>query len=191
MEKIHIPDTHLLLKLINEYDTLKILMIYYIDIGLNGMQLFSNALQNNSTLTSLSLTGNIGDDGLNELGLALSKNKRLTLFSIQDNTITHSGSTLFSTTIQNNTTLRFISFGNNYNIQKNIHDSIKSIVKRNTIIWKETYWKPKLHIDFNCHKMVISTLLCNDEHDVNEFKLKLPITVWLYIFSFWQTQLFI
>jgi hypothetical protein len=154
------------------------------------MQLFSNALQTNSTLTSLSLTGIIGDDGLNELGLALSKNKRLTLFSIQDNMITHSGAALFSTTIQNNTTLRFISFGNNYNIQKNIHDSIKSLVKRNTIIWKETYWKPKLHIDFNCHKMVISILICNDEINDNEFKLKLPMSVWLYIFSFWQCKQF-
>jgi len=188
MEKIHITDTHLLLKLINEYDTLRILMIYYIDIGLSGMQLFSNALQNNSTLTSLSLTGIIGDNGLNELGLALSKNKRLTLFAIQDKTITHSGADLFSTTIQNNTTLRFISFGNNYNIQKNIHDSIKSIVKRNTIIWKETYWKPYLHKDFHCHKIVITTLLCNDEINDNEFRMKLPMSVWLYIFSFWQAK---
>ena len=192
MEKIHIPDTHLLLKLITEYDSLKILMLYYIDIGLSGMTLFSNALQHNSTLTSLSLTGFIGDDGLKELGLALSKNERLSLFAIQDKTITHSGAALFSNTIKNNKTLRYISFGNNYNIEKNIHDSIKSIAIRNTLLWHNTYWKPYLHTEFNCHKMVMTTLLCNDEkHDNNnEYRLKLPMLVWIYIFSFWQYKMF-
>ena len=191
MEPIRIPDTHLLLKLINEYDSLRILMIYYIDIGFSGMQLFSNALQTNSTLSSLSLTGEIGDGGLKELGLALSKNERLTLFAIQDKTITHSGAALFYNTIKNNTNLRFISFGNNYNIEKNIHDSIKSIVKRNTLLWNNTFWKPYLHKDFHCHKMIMTTLLCNDEINDNDFRMKLPMLLWIQIFSFWKSQLFI
>ena len=190
MEPIRIPDTHLLLKLIKEYVSLRILMIYYIDIGLSGITLFSNALQHNTTLTSLSLTGNIGDAGLKELGLALRQNERLTLFAIQDKSITHSGADLFYNTIKNNTNLRFISFGNNYNIEKNIHDSIKCIVKRNTIIWNNTFWQPYLHSEFNCHKIVMTMLLCNDEYNDNEFKLKLPMSVWLYIFSFWQAKSF-
>ena len=193
MEPIRIPDTHLLLKLIHEYVSLRILMIYYIDIGLSGITLFSNALQHNTTLTSLSLTGNIGDAGLKELGLALRQNERLTLFAIQDKSITHSGADLFYNTIKNNTNLRFISFGNNYNIEKNIHDSIKSIAIRNTLLWHNTYWKPYLHTEFNCHKMVMTTLLCNDEKNDtnNEYSLKLPMLVWIYIFSFYQSQLFI
>ena len=190
MEPIRIPDTHLLLKLIHEYVSLRILMIYYIDIGLSGITLFSNALQHNTTLTSLSLTGNIGDAGLKELGLALSKNERLTLFAIQDKSITHSGADLFYNTIKNNTNLRFISFGNNYNIEKNIHDSIKCIVKRNTIIWNNTFWQPYLHSEFNCHKLVMTMLLCDDEYNDNEFKLKLPMSVWLQIFSFYQYKMF-
>ena len=190
MEPIRIPDTHLLLKLIHEYVSLRILMIYYIDIGLSGITLFSNALQHNTTLTSLSLTGKIGDDGLKELGLALRQNERLTLFAIQDKSITHSGADLFYNTIKNNTNLRFISFGNNYNIEKNSHDSIKCIVKRNTIIWNNTFWQPYLHTDFNCHKIVISTLLCNNEINDNGVILKLPMTVWLYIFSFYQFKIF-
>jgi len=192
MEPIRIPDTHLLLKLINEYDSLRILMLYYIDIGLSGMTLFSNALQHNSTLTTLSLTGQIGDPGLKELGLALSKNERLSLFAIQDKTITHSGAALFSNTIKNNKTLRTISFGKNYNIEKNIHDNLKTIVNRNIIIWTNTYWKPYLHTDFHCHKMIMTTLLCNDEkHDNNnEYRLKLPMIVWIYIFSFYQYKMF-
>ena len=185
MEPIRIPDTHLLLKLINEYDSLRILMIYYIDIGLSGMQLFSNALQYNYTLTSLSLTGYIGDDGLKELGQALSKNYRLTLFAIQDKTITNSGASIFTNLIKNNTILRYISFGNNYNIEKITYDNIKYIVIRNTLIWKNTYWKPYLHRDFNCHNMLMTTLLCNGEYNDNDYRLKLPMSLWTYIFSFW------
>jgi hypothetical protein len=184
-EKICSLDTYLLLKIINDYASLKILMIYNINIGINGIILFSNALERNYTLTSLSLTGNIGDAGIRELGQALSKNQRLSLFAIQDKTITHPGANVFSNLIKNNTTLRYISFGENYNIEKNVHDSLKSIVNRNIIVWKNTYWTPYLHKDFNCHKMVMTTLLCNDEYNDNGFKMKLPMLVWTQIFSFW------
>ena len=185
IDKIGNPDINLLLNIINDYKSLKILMIYNIDIGINGIILFANALQRNYILTSLSLTGNIGDAGIKELGQALSKNERLSLFAIQDNTITHHGAYIFSNLIKNNTTLRYISFGKNYNIENNVHDNIKFIVNRNTIIWKNTYWKPYLHMDFNCHKMVMSTLICNDEYNDNGFRMKLPMSVWTYIFSFW------
>lgn len=190
-EKICSLDTYLLIKLLHDYKSLKILMIYNIDIGINGILLFANALQRNYTLTSLSLTGHIGDAGIRELGQALSKNERLTLFAIQDKTITNHGSHVFYNLIKNNTTLRYISFGENYNIEKNTHDSLKSIVTRNTISWENTYWTPYLHMDFNCHKMIMTTLLCNDELNDNDFRMKLPMLLWLQIFSFYQNKKFI
>ena len=189
-EKICNLDTYLLLKILHDYKSLKILMIYNIDIGINGILLFANALQRNYTLTSLSLTGHIGDAGIRELGHALSKNERLSLLAVQDKTITNNGAHVFSNLIKNNTTLRYISFGENYNIEKNTHDSLKSIVIRNTISWRNTYWTPYLHMDFNCHKIIMTTLLCNNEYNDNDLKLKLPILIWIQIFSFWQSKFF-
>ena len=189
-EKICNLDTYLLLKILHDYKSLKILMIYNIDIGINGILLFANALQRNYTLTSLSLTGHIGDAGIRELGHALSKNERLSLLAVQDKTITNNGAFVFSTLIKNNTTLRYISFGENYNIEKNTHDSLKSIVICNTISWRNTYWTPYLHMDFNCHKIIMTTLLCNNEYNDNDLKLKLPILIWIQIFSFWQSKFF-
>ena len=61
---------------------------------------------------------------------------------------------------------------------------------RNTIIWENTYWTPYLHMDFNCHNVVMATLLCNDEINDNDFRMKLPMLLWVQIFSFWQSKIF-
>lgn len=172
------------------------------NIGPDGAEFLASALHNNARLIDFDINyNNIGDVGAEALAIALQYNTTLTSIEICMNKIGIVGFTSLASAVSSNTTLLNISIYEvmHHLIPQEITNTIKKIQIRNQEMRQFQLWSPWLHLSFpmQCHPMVMSTLLCNEEtsnetSNDNEYSnsLRLPSQVWMYIFSFLQRQQF-
>lgn len=167
------------------------------NIGPDGAEFLASALHNNARLIDFDINyNNIGDVGAEAFALALRINKSITSIHMSVNNISIVGFTSLASAVSSNTTLLNISiYEVIHRIPREITNTIKKIQIRNEAMRQLQLWSPWVHLSFpmQCHPMVMSTLLCNEEtSNENEYSnsLRLPSQVWMYIFSFLQRQQF-
>ena len=98
----------------------------------------AQALEKNTTLTSIDLSENskIGDEGAKAIAKALEKNTTLTSINLEKNTITDKGAKAIAKALKKNTTLTSINLANNsrtlYKLVKDTYD--KSVYYRSELV---------------------------------------------------------
>lgn len=156
-----------------------------------GAKALAKCLGYNTTLQELKLnTNNIGDVGVEVLAFALETNITLINLDLRLNEISSVGLSAIMKALQSNMTMikLQIDFALHHHAYFNLipqetEEKIKQLMERNTTIRMGQYWSPCYHVAFPFHKIVLTSLICNDE-----FSARLPIHVWKYIFSFWKRE---
>lgn len=148
-----------------------------------GAKAISDCLLFNTSLDTLKLLfNNISTIGLNFLANSLLYNTTLSSLDIGANINYPRSESIreFARTLTTNKTLmelKITTLNNNNNNENCI--SIRNGLDRNKVLWENHFWTPLLHKSFTCHRIVLVSLVCNEY-----FSLRLPVSVWEYIFSF-------
>lgn len=177
-------------------NTLEELSLEYNNIDDTGAQALADMLLTNNSLIKLELRNNeIGNIGFQSLCEALVVNNTLESLLLSYNPIT-----IFDPvfkTLSSNTNIINLDIAN-YHMSYDMIKRIKLLIDKNIYKYNQQNWRYWRHltfpiissclytniqknIQFSCHSMVLTSLVCN-----SEFSVILPIDIWKYIFTFWK-----
>ena len=153
------------------------------EIGNVGAEALAKALKTNTSVISVDLSFNkIGNVGAEALAKAIKTNTTITTLSLCFNKFDYVVRKAFEKALQTNTTLTKLEM---YYLEDNTK-TIKHYLRRNERISNMQFWSPCMHVlsiyhpfVHPFHDIILVSLVCN-----NEFTERIPVQVWVKIFSF-------